>query len=244
MEAKPLTFGSLFAGCGGMDLGLEWAGLKCKWQVEIDPYAQRVLEKLWPTVPRWDDVRTFPPEGDFGVDVIVGGFPCQDISNAGSKAGLDGERSGLWFEFERIIRLVRPSFVVVENVAALLERGIGVVLGDLARNGFDASWEVLPACAFGASHMRRRLFIVAYTNGLDGRQRVRNPLAQQDWSLQAIDGSPRARASWQARLANPSELYRGADGVPFGCDRNRCIGNAVSPPVAEWIGRRLMEATQ
>lgn len=238
-----LTFGSLFAGIGGFDLGFERAGMRCEWQVEIDPYCQRVLAKHWPNVRRWDDVRTFPPAGDWNVDVICGGFPCQDISNAGTRDGLDGDRSGLWFEFLRIIRLLRPSYVVVENVAALLERGIGVVLGGLAGIGFDATWEVLSACAFGASHTRRRLFIVAYANGLNGRPRVRNPITQQDRTLQAIDGSPRARASWQARLANPSELYRGADGVPFGRERNRAIGNSVSPHIAEWIGRRIVEST-
>jgi DNA (cytosine-5)-methyltransferase 1 len=240
-----LTFGSLFAGIGGFDLGFERAGMRCVWQVEIDDYCRRVLAKHWPDVRRWDDVRTFPPEpaDEWRCDVICGGFPCQDISNAGSRIGLTGERSGLWFEFSRTIRLLRPGIVVVENVPALLDLGMGDVLRDLARSGFDATWEVLPACAFGASHTRRRLFIVAYANGLDGRPRVRNPLARQDRTLQAIDGSPRARASWQARLANPSELYRGADGVPFGRNRNRAIGNAVCPAVAEYIGRRIIESS-
>ena len=239
---KPLTFGSLFAGIGGFDLGFERAGMECRWQVEIEPYCQRNLAERWPNVGQWDDVRTFPPNPveDWEVDVICGGFPCQDISNAGSKLGLSGDRSGLWFEYARILRVLRPSFVVVENSAALLHRGIGDVLRDLAGSGFDAAWEVLSACAFGAAHMRRRLFIVAYANGLDGRPRVRNPLAQQDRSIQAIDGSPSARADWQARLENPSALYRGADGLPFGRERNHAIGNAVVPPVAEWIGRRLI----
>jgi DNA (cytosine-5)-methyltransferase 1 len=238
-----LTFGSLFAGAGGMDLGLHNAGLECRWQVEIDEFCRGVLAKHWPAVPKWDDVKTFPPEeGDWAVDVIAGGFPCQDISYAGCGAGLDGARSGLWFEMLRIIRLLRPSYVIVENVAALLVRGLERVLGDLADSGFDAAWEVLSACAFGAPHMRRRLFIVAYANGLDGRPRVRNPLARQDRTLQAIDGSPRARAGWQARLANPSELYGGANGIPFGRNRNRAIGNSVSPPVAQWIGERIVAA--
>ncbi len=237
-----MTFGSLFAGIGGFDLGFERAGMTCKWQVEIDDYCNRVLAKHWPNVRRHRDVRDFPPKGDWNVDVICGGFPCQDISNAGKRAGIDGERSGLWSEFAKVVRLLRPSYVIVENVAALLELGIGKVLGDLARIGFDAVWEVLSACAFGASHTRRRLFIVAYANGVDGRPRVRNPIAQQDWSLQAIDGSPRARVSWKARLANPSELYRGADGIPFGPHRNRAIGNSVSPVIAEWIGRRIVES--
>lgn len=239
-----MTFGSLYSGIGWFDDGLARAGMQCKWQVEIEDYPTKVLEKRWPNVQRFRDVRNFPPPSfeHLRVDVICGGFPCQDISNAGSKLGLDGARSGLWFEFLRILRLLRPSYAIVENVAALLERGIGVVLAGLADIGFDATWEVLSSCAFGASHMRRRLFIVAYANGLDGRPRVRNPLTQQDWSLQANDGSPRARASRQARLENPSELYGGADGCRFGRERNRAIGNAVDPNVIEWLGRRIMEA--
>ena len=122
--SKPLTFGSLFAGIGGFDLGLERAGMRCEWQVEIDPYARAVLAKHWPEVRRWEDVRTFPPkEGEWGVDVICGGFPCQDISVAGKGVGLAGARSGLWYEFARIIGEIRPRFVIVENVAALLTRG-------------------------------------------------------------------------------------------------------------------------
>lgn len=239
-----VTFGSLFAGIGGLDLGLERAGMTCKWQVEIDDYATRVLERHWPDVVRHRDIKTFPPShtSEWCVDLICGGFPCQDISNAGSKDGLDGTRSGLWSEFTRILRYLRPTYVVVENVPALLYRGMGTVLRDLAGIGFDAVWEVLSACAFGAPHVRRRLFIVAYANGVDGRPRVRNPLTQQDWSLQASDGTPRSRSSWKARLEDPSALYRGADGIRFGSDRNRCLGNAVVPQVAEWIGRQIVDA--
>ena len=116
-----MKFGSLFCGIGGFDLGLERAGMQCAWQVEIDPYAQKVLAKHWPDVRRHADVCTFPPEeGDWEVDVICGGFPCQDISYAGKGAGLAGARSGLWYEFARIIGQLRPRYVVVENVAALL----------------------------------------------------------------------------------------------------------------------------
>ena len=163
--SKPLTFGSLFAGIGGFDLGLERAGMVCKWQVEIDEYATRVLEKHWPTVRRWNDVRTFPPEGDWNVDVICGGFPCQDISVAGKGAGLAGARSGLWYEFARIIGDLRPRYVVVENVAALLTRGMDSVLGTLSTLGYDAEWHVVPASAVGAPHRRERVWIVAYSIG-------------------------------------------------------------------------------
>lgn len=239
-----LTFGSLFAGIGGFDLGFERAGLKCEWQVEKDNYCWNVLFEKWPNVPKWDDVNTFPPDHStqWNVDVICGGFPCQDISNAGDRAGIDGQRSGLWHQYARIIRALRPSYVVVENVAALLDRGIARVLGDLAASGFDAAWEVLSACAFGAPHVRRRLFIVAYANGVDGRKRLRNPLAQQDWSLQTIDGAPRARAGWKTRLENPSALYGNINGIAHRSHRNRAIGNAVIPDIAEWIGRQIVSA--
>lgn len=155
-----MTFGELFAGIGGFSLGLERAGMKCKWQVEIDPYATAVLKKHWPDVPRHDDVRTFPPQGDFSVDLICGGFPCQDLSVAGKGAGLKGSRSGLWSEFARIIRTVQPRWVVIENVAALTSRGLGTVLGDLAEIGLDAEWHCIPASAVGAPHRRERIWIV------------------------------------------------------------------------------------
>ena len=158
-----MRFGSLFCGIGGFDLGLERAGMECAWQVEIDPYAQKVLAKHWPDVRRHADVCTFPPqEGDWQVDVICGGFPCQDISYAGKGAGLAGERSGLWHQFARIIGEIRPSYVIVENVAALLTRGMGEVLGTLASLGYDAEWHVIPAAAVGAPHRRDRVWIVAY----------------------------------------------------------------------------------
>jgi len=138
----------------------------CKWQVEIDDYANRVLAKHWPNVPRHDDVRTFPTaERDWSVDLICGGFPCQDISIAGKGAGLAGERSGLWYEFARIIGEIRPSYVIVENVAALLARGMGTVLGDLSTLGYDAEWHVIPASAVGAPHRRERVWIVAHAHG-------------------------------------------------------------------------------
>ena len=159
------TFGSLFAGIGGIDLGFERAGLKCKWQVEIDDYATKVLEKHWPNVSRWRDVKTFPPEDnqDWNVDVIAGGFPCQDISVAGKGAGLNGERSGLFFEIIRLARQLRPRAIVLENVSALLVRGMGDVLAELAKIGYDAEWHCIPASAVGAPHRRDRVFIIAYT---------------------------------------------------------------------------------
>ena len=173
-----LTFGELFAGIGGFSLGLERAGMTCKWQVEIDPYATAVLKKHWPEVPKWDDVRTFPPQGDYFVDLICGGFPCQDISVAGKGAGLAGARSGLWYEFARIIGELRPRYVVVENVAALLARGMDAVLGTLSTLGYDAEWHVIPASAVGAPHRRERVWIVACAND-QGESDV--PINDEPW---------------------------------------------------------------
>ena len=130
--AAPITFGSLFAGIGGIDLGFERAGMQCKWQVEIDEYARKVLAKHWPKVRRHDDVRTWPQPDSERVDVITGGFPCQDVSAAGKRIGIKGERSGLWFEMLRVVRELRPQIVVVENVTGLLDRGAGEVYGSLA----------------------------------------------------------------------------------------------------------------
>ena len=161
----------LFSGIGGFSLGLERAGFKTVAFCEIDPYARAVLRKHWPDVPCYDDVRELTADrlaGDgIAVDVICGGFPCQDISHAGKGAGLAGERSGLWSEIARLVGELRPRYVIVENVSALLNRGLDRVLGDLAEVGYDAEWNCIPASAVGAPHRRDRVWIVAYP----GRER-------------------------------------------------------------------------
>ena len=161
----------LFAGAGGGILADILLGHLPICAVEIDPYAASVLAQrqndgLLPPFPIWDDVRTFDGTPWRGiVDVVSGGFPCQDISAAGRGAGIAGERSGLWSEFARIIGEVRPRFAFVENSPVLTSRGLGVVLGDLAALGFDARWGVLRAAAIGAPHRRERIWIVAHAAG-------------------------------------------------------------------------------
>ncbi len=156
----------LFSGIGGFSLGLERAGFKTVAFCEIDPYCRRVLAKHWPGVPIYGDIRELNAgrlrADGVGVDVICGGFPCQDISLAGKGAGIDGERSGLWSEYSRLIGELRPRYAIVENVAALLGRGLDRVLGDLSALGYDAEWHCIPAAAVGAPHRRDRLWIVAY----------------------------------------------------------------------------------
>ena len=250
MNHSGLTFGSLFAGIGGLDLGLERAGMECRWQVEIDDYANRVLEKHWPDVRRHRDVRTWPTADAERVDVICGGFPCQDISYAGRGAGLSGERSGLFYELMRIVRELEPRFVLLENVAALLVRGMGDVLGTLASFGFDAEWECLPASAFGAYHNRDRVFILANCTGAGPRffASARESWASQFQSRRLDSHSACAgRLVSNDRFEDEPRMARMVDVVSGGMDidsRSRGLGNAVVPQVAEWIGRRIVEACE
>lgn len=159
----------LFSGIGGFSLGLErTGGFETVAFCEIEEFPRRVIAKHWPNVPCYRDVRELTAErlaaDGIAVDVICGGFPCQDISTAGKGAGLAGERSGLWSEIARLVGELAPRFVIVENVAALLSRGLGNVLGDLASLGYDAEWHCIPASAIGAPHRRDRIWIVAYPN--------------------------------------------------------------------------------
>jgi DNA (cytosine-5)-methyltransferase 1 len=172
----PLKVLDLFSGIGGFSLGLERTqGFKTVAFCEIDPFCRRVLAKHWPQVPCYDDVRTLTgarlAADGIAVDVICGGFPCQDVSTAGKRAGLEGARSGLWSEYRRLISELRPRFLIVENVPGLLSLGLGTVLGDLSEIGFDAVWDCVPACAIGAPHRRDRVWLVAHASGT-GRQQV------------------------------------------------------------------------
>lgn len=152
----------LFAGIGGFSLAASWFGIETTQFVEIDPYCQRVLQKNFPGVPIHDDVTTFTATpGQF--DIITAGFPCQDLSSANPNGrGLEGKRSGLFFEVVRLIRTVQPRFVLLENVPNLLNRGLDRVLWELAQSGFDAEWQIVSAASMGAPHRRERIFIVAY----------------------------------------------------------------------------------
>lgn len=254
-----MRFLSLFAGIGGFDLGLERSGWQCVGQVEIEPFCQKVLAKHWPNVWRWNDVRTLTGElvrehcGH--IDAIVGGFPCQDISYAGKGAGIEGERSGLWSEIYRMVCEVRPRFLVVENVAALLNRGMGVVLGDLAACGYDAEWRVFSACELGAPHSRDRVFIVAYPNGkrCGGYFNFQHEISPRFSHWKAAPSSPEWRnvQRWLKSLVqdgngilDAAELQRMDDGLPERMDRLKALGNAIVPQVAEVIGRAILQSME
>ena len=159
----------LFSGIGGFSLGLERAGMQTVAFCEIEPFCRRVLAKHWPGVPCYHDIRALTAArlAADGVvpDLICGGFPCQDISVAGRGAGLSGDRSGLWFEYLRVIEEVAPRWVIIENVPALRSRGLGRVHGGLSAVGYDAEWHLISASAIGAPHQRDRVWIVAYATG-------------------------------------------------------------------------------
>jgi DNA (cytosine-5)-methyltransferase 1 len=266
-----MTLLDLFSGIGGFSLGLERAGFRTVAFCEIDPWCRRVLAKHWPNVPAYDDVRQLDAarlraDGIERVDAICGGFPCQDISTAGKGAGLDGERSGLWREYARLVGDLRPRFAIVENVGALRGRGLATVLGDLAALRYDAEWHAIPAAAVGAHHLRDRVWIIATAaNASEFRrrsQRRRNHAARraQPANLVATNaagrGLPQLRglfgplaralaatsAPWE-RSTEPAFL-RNVHGISSRVDRLRvkALGNAVVPLIPELIGRALLEA--
>lgn len=166
-----MKMGSLFSGIGGLDLGLERAipGLQTVWQVEKEEFCRSVLERHWPDATRYNNVRTVGAHNLEPIDILCGGFPCQDISIAGKGEGLDGERSGLWWEFHRLINELRPRVAVMENVSAIDVRGLSAVVGSLSQIGYDCQWTIISAAQCGAPHMRRRWFGVAYPSSIADR---------------------------------------------------------------------------
>lgn len=227
---------ALFAGAGGGILGGVLLGWRTVCAVERDEYAASVLVQrqndghLEP-FPVWSDVRTFDGKPWRGrVDVVSGGFPCQDISIAGTGKGIEGERSGLWGEMRRIICEVRPRFVFVENSPTLVGRGIGVVLGDLAKMGFDAAWGVFGAAEVGAPHQRDRLWVVASYPDRERLKKQRQPESEGQEQPQPERGS-----WWETE----PRLGRVANGVDRRVDRLRAIGNGQVPAVAALAFRTL-----
>jgi DNA (cytosine-5)-methyltransferase 1 len=241
----------LFSGIGGFSLGLErTGGFETVAFCEIEPFPRKVLAKHWPKVPIYDDVRTLTgarlaADGITGINVITGGFPCQDISVAGKQAGIgEGTRSGLWSEIVRLVGELRPDYLIVENVANLLAGPsdkpggwFGRILGDLAECGYDAEWENIPASALGAPHRRERIWSVAYPHSirrstvLSARwlHKVERP---QPWqSFGTID-----RSIWVQKFTG---LFRGDDGVP---DELGAFGNSVVPQIPELIGHAILAA--
>ncbi|SIO60186.1 DNA (cytosine-5)-methyltransferase 1 [Singulisphaera sp. GP187] len=245
----------LFSGIGGFSLGLERAGMKTIAFCEQDGYARRVIRKHWPKSWIYEDVRTLSSrrlkaDGLGEIDVVCGGFPCQDISTAGKGKGLEGERSGLWYQMLRLIKEIRPSWVIAENVPALRARGADQVLADLDRAGYTATPIVVGAWAIGADHIRNRAWIVAYPHScrrgfkLPLETAVEGNLADMQFAGNSIDW-PALRTRRPRSLSSQGtptpRVCRVDDGFPHLVDRDRCLGNAVHPRVVELIGRSILE---
>jgi DNA (cytosine-5)-methyltransferase 1 len=252
-----LTVGSLFSGIGGFELGLERSGgFETEWQCEIDPFCLKVLEKHWPNLQRFTDIKTMGIDNEMPyVDLICGGFPCQPVSCAGKRKGDEDDR-WLWPEFYRIVCLVKPSWVVVENVPGLLSAKHGQLFGgiltDLAKAGYDAEWQVLSAAQFGAPHLRKRVFIVAHSNT------SRLPSLWIEGRLQQTQGQT-CSSTKRRSLLGPEWITRGrsiisglgrtSDGVSERLDEpGRCAKRNVTAILIKddkyWIGTNWCETPQ
>jgi DNA (cytosine-5)-methyltransferase 1 len=235
----------LFSGIGGFSLGLErTGGFETVAFCEIEPFPRRVLAKHWPGVPCYDDVRTLTAarlaaDGITGINVITGGFPCQDLSASGKQVGVSGERSGLYSEVIRLACELRPDFVAMENVANLLVGDGGdwfaTLLRDMASIGYAVEWFYIPASWLGAPHARTRVWIIAYPDEIG----CASLALGFDTFRQFERGT--AQKTWAPELA-PSPICRMDDGVPDRVDRLAALGNAVVPQIPELIGRAILAA--
>lgn len=251
----------LFSGIGGFSLGLErTGGFETVAFCEIDEHATKVLNKHWPDKPKLKDVTKIAYLERYGaladadgdhyltteVDVICGGFPCQDISVAGKGEGLEGKRSGLWFEYKRLIQEVKPRYVIIENVANLRSKGLSAVLQDLRQIGYDAEWHIISARSVGAPHLRERCFIIAYpsdTNDLRLWRSFASEKEKQEWWSEATSGF--SDMFGQITKVEP-RVCGGDDGFPKRLDgprreRIKQLGNSIVPQIVEIIGNAILK---
>lgn len=246
-----MEVGSLFSGIGGIEIGFEKAGFKTKWFIEQDEYCRRIINKAWPGKKIYEDVTTVNFKQVPKVDILTGGFPCQDISVAGKGVGISGERSGLWKYYLQAIRDLRPKYAVIENVSALAKRGLNIVLRDLAEAGYDAEWHCFTASQFGAPHKRERLFIIAYpnkirpnssiyferNNGISSNKEWNSQKGWETWRDLALRTSENIRSgAWRD---NHSRVCGMVNGIPNWMDRLGTLGNAVVPQIAEYIAMKI-----
>ncbi len=258
-KTMTLTVGSLFSGIGGLDLGLERAGMRVIWQSEIDSYACRVLKKHWKDVPNHGNIKEIDWNNVERPDVICGGYPCQPFSLTGKRQGENDERHLFPWVLEAISRL-RPRYAIMENVRGHLSMGGTTVVASLASIGYDAEWRLVSAASVGAPHLRERVFIVSYPDSSAapfGGQRETVSSESVRWGN---DRSRSERDTWEISMGSTREIAcvfpdrqpraskwaiepdvgRVADGIPNRVDRIRGLGNAVVPQVAEVIGRMVV----
>ena len=239
----------LFSGIGGFSLGLERAGMETVAFCEIEDYPRKVLKKHWPDVPIYEDIRELTSErleadGIRGIDVITGGFPCQDLSFAGNQVGIEGKRSGLWGELARVIGEIRPRYAIIENVAALLSgddgRWFKRVLRDLAEIGFDAEWHCIPAYYACAPQSRDRVWIIAYPQSDTAQEQKMVGQVIADGKIHGELGRV-GRETWSGWTDDKCPMVGVADGLQDWSHRVKSLGNTVVPQIPEIIGRAIME---
>ena len=213
VAGSELRYGSLFSGIGGIDLGFDLAGFECAWQVEIDDYCREVLEAHWPNTKRYSDIYKVKGTEVEPVDILCGGFPCQPVSLAGKRGGVDDER-WLWDEFYRLICEIRPRWVVAENVTGLLSansgRAFAGVLRDLAEGGYDAVWDVFPAGGpggVGAPHKRERVFIIAKLADTKGKRHGRRTGKKRRIKRRKFQQSKQKRSEMGGKTEGRSKLH-------------------------------------
>lgn len=237
----------LFSGIGGFSLGFERAGIETVAFCEYDEHARAILKKHWPDVPCYKDVRTLDARKYRGtVDIVCGGFPCQDLSSAGKQAGFGGERSSLYREMLRIVGECRPRYAVFENVTGLLtgDRGrwFAKFLYDLAEIGYDAEWHCISASYIGAPHHRDRVWVIAYPQCQRSQRqgKFKPSIIKETHTYREASGIECA-----FRKGELPYVCRGHNGVPFFVDKNavKALGNSIDPRIAEIIGRAIVEAS-
>lgn len=250
---------------GGFDLGLERSGMCVKWQVEIDPFCLKVLQKHWPDVPKYGDIRQLTGDELGTVDLICGGFPCQPFSTAGMQRGADDDRY-LWPEMLRLISKIRPHWVIGENVTGIVNMELDNVLFDLEREGYETQTFIIPACAVNAPHKRYRVWIIAHNNEVRcNMQRLeRQGIQRQNETCNEVDtgnqdvanfaikrleeyaGTKLFKQSSRPALCHwwdtEPRMGRVVHGLPPAMDRLRALGNAVVPQIVEILGRAILEA--
>lgn len=233
-----MTHGSLFSGIEGFGLGAAFAGIKTIWSCEFEDYQSRVIKKNFGKKHDINrDIRTYrKPEP---VDIISGGFPCQDISIAGKGVGITGERSGLWKEMFRILGEVRPRYVIIENSSMLVVRGFEQVLCDLSKIGYNAEWQCLSGTYFGIQQGRERLYCIAYSCEIDKQRGDQKQIFRKPYLSKQL---PRIYPGWRTRQSIPSPKFVGKHNeLPGWVDRVECLGNAVQPIIAHYLFECIKE---
>lgn len=226
-----MRHGSLFSGIGGFDLAAQWMGWENVFQVEIDAFCQKVLEKNFPQVKRYGDIKKFNGEQYRGtIDILSGGFPCQDLSIAGEGKGITGNESSLWFDMYRVADTIRPSFLVIENSPELLKKGFEKVLYPLSEIGYDAEWHCVESNRFGGQQLRERVYIIAHSKEIGLQGSVIEPIFWKSILSQSV---VRVSPGWRERRDIPQPRnFRSTYEVPNIVDRIKGLGNSIDTQVA------------